>query len=95
MGEDGQKNGRSRSWNSAASQEWIDEMSCFFACLGKLKVTLVIIGWLLYIFCGTLKSGVSHKWFDELSRLIELFFHADSDGIIFGLTANLLFIFDI
>ena len=28
----------------------------------------------------TLKSGVSHKWFDELSRLIEWFVHADGDG---------------
>ena len=32
---------------------------------------------------GTLKPGTSHKWFDELSRLIEWFLHADSDGIIF------------
>ena len=39
----------------------------------------------------TLKSGVSCKWFHELSRFI---LHADSDGIIFGLTANLLCIFD-
>ena len=31
---------------------------------------------------------------DELSRLTEWFFHADIDGIIFGLTANLLGIFD-
>ena len=44
---------------------------------------------------GALKSGVSHKSFDELSRLIEWFLHADNDGIIFGLTANLLCIFDI
>ena len=36
----------------------------------------------------TLKSGVSHKWLDELSRLIEWFLHADFDGIITGLTAN-------
>ena len=33
---------------------------------------------------GTHKSGVSHKWFDELSRLMECFLHADSDGTIFG-----------
>ena len=39
---------------------------------------------------GTVKSGVSHKWFDELSRLIEWFLHAENDGIIFGLTTNLL-----
>ena len=28
---------------------------------------------------GTLKSGASHKWFDESSRLIEWFLHADRD----------------
>ena len=40
--------------------------------------------------------GVSHKWFDELRRLIEWFLHVDfSDGIIIGLTTNLLCIFDI
>ena len=33
--------------------------------------------------CGTLKPGVSHKWFDVLGRSIEWFFHADSDGILF------------
>ena len=38
---------------------------------------------------GTLKPGISHKWFDELSRLIEWFLHADSDGIIFYSTLNL------
>ena len=43
---------------------------------------------------GTLKLGVFHKWFDELSILIEWFLHADSDGIIFSLMANLLCIFD-
>ena len=43
----------------------------------------------------TLKSGVSHKWFDELSRFIEWFLHVDSDGIIFVLMANLLCNFDI
>ena len=48
-------------------------------------------GWGL-IDPGTLKSGVSHKWFDELSRLFEQFF--DIDGIVFGLTTNLLSIFD-
>ena len=44
---------------------------------------------------GTIKSCVSHKWFDEMSRLIEWYLHGDSDGLIFGLTANLLCIFDI
>ena len=43
----------------------------------------------------TLKSGASHKWFDESSRSIELFLHGDSDWIIFGLTTSLLCIFDI
>ena len=37
---------------------------------------------------GTLKSGVSHKWFDELSMLIKWFLHADTDGIILGLMAS-------
>ena len=45
---------------------------------------------------GTLKSGVSHKWFDELSILIEWFLCAHfSDGIIIGLNTNLLCVFDI
>ena len=43
----------------------------------------------------TLKSGVFPKWFDELSRLIEWYLDADSDGIIFGLIANILCTFDI
>ena len=41
---------------------------------------------------GILKSGVSHKWFDDSSKLVESFFHAGNDWIIFGLTANLLYI---
>ena len=44
---------------------------------------------------GTLKWGPIHIWFDESSILIELFLHADSDSIIFGLATNLLCIFDI
>ena len=44
-----------------------------------------IIGWVCskmdLLDQGTLKSGVSHKWFDELSRLIEWFLYADSDWI--------------
>ena len=44
---------------------------------------------------GTLKSGAFHIWFDESSRLTEWFLYADSDSIIFGLTTNLLCIFDI
>ena len=43
----------------------------------------------------TLKLGVSHNWFVELSRLTEWFLHAESDGIIFGLKTNLLCNFDI
>ena len=69
--------------------------------LGKLKVTLIIIGFTLSKLGknlknhGTLKSGVFHKWYDELSILIKWFFHVDSDEIIFGLAANLLCSFDI
>ena len=87
---------------SAVSQEWSDEMSWFCTCSYKFRKTksyfnnylvgMVKNGWGL-IDHGTFKSGVSHKWFDELSRLNERFLH--SDGIIFGLTANLLCIFDI
>ena len=68
--------------------------------LGKLKVTLIIISGMVknewgLIDHGALKLGVFHKWFDELSIVIEWFLHADSDGIIFSLMANLLCIFDI
>ena len=38
---------------------------------------------------------LSHKWFDELSRFIELFLCTDSDGMVFGLTSNLPCIFEI
>ena len=44
---------------------------------------------------GALKLGVSHKRFDESSRLIEWFLYADSDWIIFGLTPNMLCVLDI
>ena len=44
---------------------------------------------------GTLKSVVYRKWFDELSRMIEWFLCTESDGVVFGLTSNLLCIFDI
>ena len=44
---------------------------------------------------GTPKSAVSYKWLDESSWLTELFLNADSYWIIFGLTTNLLSIFDI
>ena len=44
---------------------------------------------------GAIKSGVLllHKSFHESRRLIEWFLHADSDWKIFGLAANLLYIF--
>ena len=38
---------------------------------------------------GTLKPGVSRKWFDEMSRLTEWFLHADSDGMTFYSTLYL------
>ena len=89
---------------SALSQKWIDEMGWYFACWYKFRkaksysdnywVGIVKNGW-SFIDHGTLKSAVSHKWCDELSRLIEWFLHVGSDGIFFGLTTNLLCIFDI
>ena len=47
------------------------------------------------LYYGSLKLSASHKWFDELSKLIKWFLHADSDWIISDLIANLLCIFDI
>ena len=44
---------------------------------------------------GTLKPGVFHKWFGELSRLIEWFLCTVGDGIIFGLMIDLVCIFNI
>ena len=48
--------------------------------LEKLSVSLIIFGWLCsngkgLLDHGTLKSGVSHTWFDKLSILIEWFLH--------------------
>ena len=43
----------------------------------------------------TLKSGVFPKWFDELSRLIEWYLHADNDRIIFDFITNMFCIFNI
>ena len=37
-----------------------------------------------------LKSGVSDKWSDELSRSTEWFLCTGNDGMVFGLTSNLL-----
>ena len=45
--------------------------------LGKLKVTSIIIGWTWWkMDHGPLKSGISPKLFDKLSRSIEWFLHA-------------------
>ena len=52
-------------------------------------------GYETFFYYWTLKSGASHKLIDELSSMIEWFLNADSDWMIFGLTANLLCIFDI
>ena len=89
---------------SAVSQEWVDEMGWFLACWYKLRkvkscfynywVDMVKNRWGITDH-GTHKSGVSHNWFDELSRLIEWYLLADSDGIVFVLMANLFCIFDI
>ena len=38
----------------------------------------------------TVKSGVSHKSFDESRRLLEWFLRAHNDRIIYGLTINLI-----
>ena len=75
---------------SAVTQEWIDELGWFCASWYKFMkgksyfnnywVGVVKNEWGLKDH-GTLKPGISHKWFDELSRLIEWFLHADSDGI--------------
>ena len=43
----------------------------------------------------TLKSVVSHKWFDELSRLNEWFLFTDNNGMGFSLISSLVFIFGI
>ena len=74
-------------------------MSWYFACWYRFStsrsyfdnywVGIVKNGWGLRDH-GALKSGISHKWFDKLSRSIEWFFYADSDGVIFGFTINLL-----
>ena len=80
---------------SAVSQEWIDEMGWFFACWYKFMKAKSYFNnyWVSVIKNGqgleTLKPGISHKWFDELNRLIEWFLHADSDGIIFYSTLYL------
>ena len=85
----------------AASQEWIDKISWFFAYWYRFKKAKSCFHkyWVGTVEnerdLGILKSGVSHKLSDELSRSIVWSLLADSDGIIFRLTANLLCIFDI
>ena len=83
---------------SAVTQEWIDELGWFCASWYKFMkgksyfnnywVGVVKNEWGLKDH-GTLKPGISHKLFDELSRLTEWFLHADSDGIIFYSTLYL------
>ena len=64
--------------------------------LGNLNVNLITLGGYAqkcgrpFRSDGSLKSGASHKWFDESSRLIEWFLHCDSNWVIFGLTTSLL-----
>ena len=79
-----------RSWNSKISyiflenelMKWVDLLHAD-TNLGKLNVNLILYwvgilknGWDL-LDQGTLKSGVSHKWFDESSRLIQWFLQTD------------------
>ena len=78
------------SWNSCNILRKSLATAFVFYCDAKHSDTLG--GFRSY---ETLKSGASHIWFDESSRLIEWFLHVDSDSIIFGLTINLLCIFDI
>ena len=75
-------------------KEWSDEMSWFFACWYKsrkaksfimIRLALAKNGW-GPIDQEILKSGVSHKWFDELRRLIERFLDVNSDAKMFSLT---------
>ena len=80
---------------AAVSQEPIDEMSRFFACWYKFRNEK---WWKMrrgFRDHGTLKSGASHKWFDELSRLIEWFLCTDSGGMVFSSNSSLLYVFDI
>ena len=58
--------------------KWTD----FFAKIysNSYWVGIVKNGWGLIRPYGTLKSRASHKWFDELSRLIKWLLHADNNG---------------
>ena len=57
------------SLKSAVSQEWINEMSWFFAYFNNYWLAMGKNGQGLIDF-GTFESGVSDQWFHELSRLI-------------------------
>ena len=61
--------GLAGSLKSAVSQEWINEMSWFFAYFNNYWLAMGKNGQGLIDF-GTFESGVSDQWFDELSRLI-------------------------
>ena len=83
---------------SAVSQESIDKLSWFFACWYKFRKAKSYFNnyWVDIVKNArdliehrTLKPSVSHKWFDELGRLIEWYLHADSDGTIFYSTLYL------
>ena len=76
---------------SAVSQEWTDELGWFFASWYKfMKAKSYFNNYWVGVVengrglkdRGNLKPGISYKWFDELSRLIEWFLHADSNGIL-------------
>ena len=92
-----------RALKSAVSQylkNWLINWADFLYVdtnVGKLKVTLIILGghgqkWVRpwrWWDSKIRKPSVSQKWFDKLSKLIEWFLHADSDGIIFYSTLYL------
>ena len=91
-------------WNWLHLKNELMKWTDFFACWYKFRKAKNYFNnyWLGMvknrrglIYHETLKTGVPHKWFDKLCRLIEWFLHADSHGIIFGVMANLLCIFGI
>ena len=102
------KNGRGLlrhgTLKSAVSQEWIDELSSFFICWYKFRkgtsylnnwVGVLKNGWGL-LACGAEKSAVLQEWY-QVRSLIDfclLIIVWYSDAIIFGLTANLVCMFD-
>ena len=71
---------------SAVSQEWINELGSFVTCSCKfMKAKSYLNNYWVGVVKnkqglkdrGTLKPGTSHKWFVELSLLIEWLLHAD------------------